>query len=276
MLNDQLDRLQVEAETLVMDTPAAILVSIPGVAVSAVALIHIPRPPISAEGAAAIGGFWAEWRGGLRFLTTRRALLGLILYYTGISFLLNGPLELVIPYVLALTNDEGMLGVLIGVMSGGALAAAVLIALWGGTRPRIHTLMPGMLLTAVMMVLFGVSRHPMLLGMAIFFTMIPLPISNVVFISILQVKTPPDLQGRVFAVAGHLASIITPLSFVLTGPLVDGVLEPAFGNNGDGMGVVLVAAGIIIGVLTLLAYAQPALRHLERDLQDYGVEPSEP
>ncbi len=125
-------------------------------AVMVVFMLRIPRPVQTDEGAAAQGTMWREMFSGLRFLIRRRALLGLVLYSTWINFLLNGPLELSIPYIATVTGSEEMVGLLMGVMSAGALSGAAIIAAWGGTRPRIYTLLPGSILAGAAMILYGV------------------------------------------------------------------------------------------------------------------------
>jgi hypothetical protein len=57
--------------------------------------------------------------------------------------------------------------------------------------------------------------------------MAPLPISSALTVSILQIKTPPDMQGRVFALVRQLGFAGATASFLLVGPLVDQVLGPA-------------------------------------------------
>jgi hypothetical protein len=251
-------------------------------AMLAVYLVHIPEPQQTAEGAASRGSFWREMRGGFQYLRQRPVLLSLLLYLTLINFLLNGPLELAIPYLMTVTGSETQTGWLMGIMSLGAFSGASLIAIWGGTRPRIHTLLPGLLLTGVMFLIYGTARTPLLLGASIFLLMLPLPISNALFISILQVKTPPDMQGRIFAIIAQLGFIGATASFLLTGPLVDRVLEPAVatprwqlfapvvGNQpGAGIGLLLVVVGLIILTSTLAMYILPRIRRLEMTLPDY-------
>jgi DHA3 family macrolide efflux protein-like MFS transporter len=255
-------------------------------AVMVVFMLHIPRPAVTAEGAAAQGSMWQEMFGGLRFLIGRRALLGLVLYSTFVNFLLNGPLGLSIPYLTSITGSEATVGLLLGVMSAGALTGATIIAAWGGTRPRIHTLLPGSMLAGAAMIGYGVVRAPALLGAAVFVALMPLPVNNAVFKSLLQAKTPPDMQGRVFAFVFQLMSLSAPLSFLLTGPLVDRMIEPAVGGHGwslvaplvgtrtgAGMGLVILSAGAVIILTTVLVYVVPAIRHVEANLPDYTAVP---
>lgn len=53
-----------------------------------------------------------------------------------------------------------------------------------------------------------------------------MPAANARFHSLLQVKTPPDLQDRAFAVERQLALIGSTTPFLLTGALVDHLLAP--------------------------------------------------
>ena len=83
------------------------------------------------------------------------------------------------------------------------------------------------------------------------------------FSTILQNKTPPAVQGRVFAAYGQMTMIFTPFSFLLTAALVDNVLEPAASRPGDGMGLLLAVVGVVIVVTTVLVYFRRDIRELE-------------
>ena len=63
-------------------------------------ILTIPQPAASAEGSAGRGSVVSEWRTGFAFLRRRRPLLIFIIYLAFGSFMLNGPLDLVIPYFL--------------------------------------------------------------------------------------------------------------------------------------------------------------------------------
>lgn len=240
------------------------------VAVAVVYHIHIPQPEQSEEGRAAQGSLWQEWRGGLRYLWLRPALLGLVLYFTVMNFLLNGPLGLSIPYVISITGSEAMSGLILAAESLGGVAGTAILAIWGGTRPRIHTLMPAMLLVGLMFLAYGSARQPLALGISIFLLMLPLN-GWALYTALIQVKTPPDMQGRVFALVNQLGYLGATLSFLITGPLVDNLLEARASAPGEGMGLLLVGTGVIILILTLAVYALPAIRRLEAQLPDYAA-----
>jgi MFS family permease len=240
-----------------------------GVAVIAVYLVHIPRPPISEEGRTVQGNLWQEMAGGLRYLRARRGLLILALYFTWMAFLLNGPLGLGIPYLMTITGSEALTGLLMGASSFGALVGSLILAIWGGRRSRVHTFMPAFLLTGVMFLVYGTSREPLILGVALILLFLPLSLGWGLFSALIQAKTPPDMQGRLFAINTQLGFLASTTSFFLTGPLVDNVLEPAASEPGAGMGALLVANGVVILVSTLAVYALREVRAVESKLPNY-------
>ena len=251
-------------------------------AVTVVNFLHIPPPKRTDESHLFTGGFWKEASGAFKYLASRRVLLVVVLYMAFINFMLNGPLELTLPYLILTTGSEKLAGNIMGVMSLGAFAGASLIAVWGGTRPRMNTLIAGLLSAGVMFLFYGVFRMPILLGISLFLIVMPLPIMQTMYMSILQVKSPPDLQGRVFALVDQLGYIGSTASFALTGYLVDHVINPSVGTQawvvfqplvgndaGAGIGLVEVITGSIILVVTVGVYSSASIRDLEINLPDF-------
>lgn len=253
------------------------------VAVIVVLLIHIPHPEQTAEGRAMRGSLGQEALAGFRYLRTHPAMLEIVLFVSLVNFLTGGVFVLNTPYILTITGSEAILGTLLSVMSAGAVVGGVIMSAWGGTRPRIHTIMPGIAISGACFALYGLSRSPLLLGVMLFALMLPMPMINASFMSIMQIKIPPDLQGRVFATLSQISIGLMPLAFVLVGPLADRVFEPAVGSSGwkvvaplvgdapgAGMGLMMLIAGSVIFTVTLLVYSRPSVRHLEVNLPDYA------
>ncbi|NWF70050.1 MAG: MFS transporter [Chloroflexi bacterium] len=253
------------------------------IAVGVMLALRIPRPPQTAEGRKAKGSLLYEMTVGFRYVWQHKPLLVLLLFAAGLNFLLNGMGVLNTAYVLARTeNNEAALGVLMSVLSAGGIAGAIFIGAWGGTRPRIHTIMPALILVGVTVMIFGMARHPVLMGVCLFVAMFMVPLANVSLISMMQTKVAPDLQGRVFAFFGQIAMMATPLAFLLVGPAADQVFEPAVGQAGwdavaplvgssvgAGMGLMIVIAGLGVLLASVFTYTLPAIRHLEANLPDY-------
>ena len=102
--------------------------------------------------------------------------------------------------------------------------------------------------------------------------------------AVFQVKVPPDIQGRVFAIRGMIARSMSPLAFILSGPLADRFFEPlmAYGGvlaetflgdllgTGPGRGIALmfIISCLFLWVESLVAYATPHIRNLEDEIPD--------
>lgn len=253
-------------------------------AILIVALIRIPRPAQTDEGRAAQASLWREITGGWAFLARRKPLLWMVIYLSFVFFLINGPLEIALPYLITLTGDEATAGVLLGAMNLGAFAGAATVAAVGRVAHRMRVILLGYFLLGALFVVYGAARHPLLIALTLFLLMFPLPFNGALFTSILQLKTPPDMQGRVFAITGQMFTLATPFSFLITAALVDHVLEPAVGGPGwavvaplvgdragAGIGLLLAAVGAIIAATTLAAWAYPGIRQLETRLPSYAA-----
>ena len=251
------------------------------VAVGVVSALAIPQPEPSREGASP-GAVRRDLLSGLRHLRDRRGLLELTLGIGLVYWLINGPLDLAIPYLTRLVHDERTVGLLLAAMNLGALAGGAAVAMAPRIRRRVPLILLGFALHGAMFVFLGLSRgeaalaSPGVLGAVLFALMLPLAAIGALYSTVVQGTTPPDLQGRVFAAAGQWFVLGTPLSFLLTGLLVDRVLEPAASGDawrwvapvvgreaGAGMALLLVVVGLLILVATAALALQPAVRRLE-------------
>ena len=255
------------------------------VAITVVILVKIPQPSKYRESDSRRVSVIHEYRGGIEFLWQRRILLYLMIYAAFINFLLSGPITLSTPYIITLTGSEETLGLLLGAMNAGIVVGGVLMMVFGGTRPRVHGIMLGLLFRAAWLAVYGLARTPTTLGTALFFIFFTNALVDASFMSILQAKVPPNMQGRIFALLFQMMYIANPISLFLTGPLVDKILEPAIsqrswrlfeplvGNRpGSGMGLLMFIAGTLMFISTALIYGWSKTRSTESDLPDFKAE----
>lgn len=246
------------------------------VAIAVLLAVRIPRPAATDEGRARQGSIWRQAFDGFRYLAARPALLGLSAYNSVVAFLVFGVLVLGTPYVLARTGSEAMLGFVLSALNIGAIAGALTMSAWGGTRPRIHTVLLGRIIAGVFLALAGLGRSPLMLAAIFFVFVFTRPMTDAATASIYQAKIAPDLQGRVFAAIGQISALLTPLACLAAGPLADGVFEPArrlpawravawaVGDGpGAGIGLMFMIGGVLTALLSLAVYASPAIRHME-------------
>jgi DHA3 family macrolide efflux protein-like MFS transporter len=114
-----------------------------------------------------------------------------------------------------------------------------------------------------------------------------IPPANANSQAIFQAKTPANILGRVYSVRTVLSSSMLPLAYLLAGPLSDLVFEPwmraggplsaSFLNiigtgPGRGIGLMFILAGLLLFLVSLTAFANPRLRHIESELPDIQEE----
>jgi len=259
-------------------------------AVSMLLMVRIPQPAESGEGKKAKGSMWRESAFGFRFLLQRKPLLYLLMSYAVLNLVLTFAFSIQSPMILARTNtNELLLGTVQMFFGLGGVAGGAVMSIWGGPKKRIR----GVFLSVIGAMLLG----PTLLGIGnslpfwaagaffvVFFSQFASGASSVVW----QTKVPLDVQGRVFAYRGMIASIASPIGMMLAGTLADYVFEPMmkvggsgtdlFGwlvgtGPGAGMGLMMVLAGAVGVILGLSGFIIPSIRNLERLIPDCETEP---
>lgn len=205
-----------------------------------------------------------------------KVLLLFLVYIGFTNFMLNGPIELIIPYLLSLSFDEGAVAGMMSLMGIATFTGALLVTTIGRAKNRVKAILLLMLFSGIMMIVFGLSRKFIILGASLFLMMLPLPMISARFKSLLQTYVPIHLQGRVFSIAYQIAYGTAPISFILVGPLVDRWLEPnmlagtwpllnmIFGQySGAGMGIVLSFSGIAIVISTLFISIYKPVKNID-------------
>lgn len=272
----------------VVGVTGAIIVDIAtfSIAIFVLLVVRIPAPAKTVEVTNA-GEVWRQAFHGAAYLWRRPTLLGLGLVLSLVSFLVSVLGVLILPYSLARTQSTLAFGIVLVCADIGAIAGAASMAAWGGTRPRIHTVMLSLAVAGLMLALAGVARTTSQLAASFFAFMFMLPFVNAASLSIFQAKVSPDVQGRVFAAIGQIAVLTTPFAILIAGPLTDRVAEPAVRSQGwsevawivgtqagAGMGLLLVIGGLATATLSLAAYSRPAMRRLEATWPDHAAPPA--
>jgi MFS transporter, DHA3 family, macrolide efflux protein len=244
-------------------------------AVGALLFVHIPQPEATAE-SEAHSRLWSGAVYGFRYIFQRSGLLGLLLIYFTFALSESLAYPLIAPMILARTgNDEVILGTVQSVLGIGGVVGGVVMTVWGGPKRRIHGLLIGMALTALLGdALMGLGTGLLVWVIAAFFLEVFIPTMIGSAQSIWQSKVPPQVQGRVFAARSLVVSVAEPISMVIAGLLADRVLEPALSptyGDGAGMAVMLVVGGVLSAVVALGAYLFRAVRSVEETLPDHDA-----
>lgn len=248
-------------------------------AVGTLLLVRIPDPAVAAEKKEPL---LREAMFGWNYVKVRRGLLALMVYFATVNFVVGLARILFFPMVLNFTTPQG-LGTVMFISGLGFLLGGLAMSVWGGPRRRIPCMLACGLLFGVFVTLTGVRPSVVLVAAAAFCTYFCIPLVNGCSQAIWLSKTPADVQGRVFAIRWVVGLSMTPLAYVLAGPLADGFFVPLVDNNawlfklvgegtGRGIGLMFMVAGVLTVALQLAAYLYPRLRRVEKEIPDAAGE----
>ncbi len=247
-------------------------------------LVRIPRPEVSAEGRRAKGSIWKEAAFGWTFIRERPGLFNLLLFFAVLNFALCACGVAILPMVLAFTGSKAAVGTIMSLVGVGMLIGGAIMTATGGPKPRIYGVLGVGLLISVCFVLVGLKPSLFLVGAGVLIWYIGLPIQNASSTAIWQSKTPPDVQGRVFATRRMIAQFTTPIGDFSAGPLADKVFIPLLMPGGAladtwvgrvvgvgygrGIGLMFLTMALIPGLAALWGFLNPRVRNVETELPD--------
>ncbi|MET7332199.1 amino acid adenylation domain-containing protein [Nonomuraea sp. NPDC005650] len=215
--------------------------------------------------------FRAALSGGWRFLRRRPPLMSMAFYFAVVNFCTALMWVLITPVVLAIGSATA-LGAVTAVGGLGAAAGAGVVLVWGGTRRRATGMIGFVVGSGIGVVLMGVWPAVWLIAAGLFLRLACMSIGNAHWLSIIQVKVGPELQGRVLAVNVMLATAMQPLGFLAAGPLA-GWAQQYTSRPGGGAAAVLLASGVLLVVWGLLGLRHRPLHHLEDVVPDAAPPP---
>ncbi len=255
-------------------------------AITALLLVHVPQPEKTVEGQAGGGNIFREAVYGFRYIFDRRGLLGLLVFFICLNFVigLSAPKA---AFILSRTgNNSAALGTVQSTAAIGAVVGGLLVGFWGGFKRRMKSIFIGEALTGLfILVLFGLGRSlPFWMAAILVGEIFPV-FTNGASQAIWQAKVAPDVQGRVFAARRMIAWSVGPITPILAGLLADYVTEPAmqsqtwlagaFGwlvgtSPGSGMAVQYILTGLAYMLIVLIVFLfVPVVRNLEDSLPDH-------
>ncbi len=251
-------------------------------ALATLLMTRFPKPEAAPGPRAQRPSLLREAGFGWTFIVTRPGLLGLLLYFAAINFVTGFAQVLFTPLVLSVTTTA-VLGLIWSVGGIGFLAGSLAMSVWGGPRRRILGILGAGLVEGLMLMAIGLPPRLILIGAAACLFFMAEPVIGACSQATWQVKTPPEVQGRVFAVRRMIAWSALPLSYLLAGPLADRVFTPLLVEGGPlaasvgrligvgparGIALFFVITGILVIAATAVGYFYPRLRRLEAELPD--------
>ncbi len=188
--------------------------------------------------------YFREMQEGLAYLR-RNPPVGLLLALFGAFNFFFSPVLLAIPLAVRFTLQAGPLwvGLFESSLAAGALITAMILSLRPFARPY-RRIAEGLFLTALGILLFGLTEEKFLMLGALFMAGLGLGTVNATTPALFQKVVPHEMKGRFFAILTAVCYAVMPLAFVLFGFLNHAVsLELLLVLNGTG--ALLLALGIL-------------------------------
>ncbi len=252
-------------------------------AVATLALVRFPQPERATGSDEGGKSFLQEVLFGWKYIVARPGLIGLLTLFAFLNFCASLTFPLLTPMLLERTTPD-MVGYIGTGAGAGMLIGALVMSAWGGTERKALTILPCEMMAGVGLVVSGLTPAIPLIAAGQFLFLGMMPISNGASQAMWQRKVAPGLQGRVFAARRMVASSITPLAYLIAGPLSEKIFEPAMAVGGPlansaiaallgtgpgrGIGLMLVICGGLYVLANLVGLAYPRIRRLDLELPD--------
>lgn len=223
-------------------------------------LVRAPQPvPARSQEPQTAGGFWREWRAGLRAVRERRLLRLSFGVAALVGFGEGFVSTLMVPWVRVVLGGGGLeLGYLMSVQATGGILAGLLLAGFAGRVSPLALLGWGGLLSGLL--LLGIFNLP-LVSPGVWLPLLLTAVAGLPFTAwgtaqmlLLQTEAVPEVRGRVF---GAYFALFGGAQFL--GMAVSGVLGDRVGVlviNVDAVTYLLVGA-VVLSVRRLRPQGQP-------------------
>jgi len=256
-------------------------------AIGALFVVHIPQPKrvtVKTGEEARKTSVFSEAVFGWNYLKALPGLFGLLLYFASVNFFLNLSAVLSGPLVLSYGSATD-LGIVQMVSGAAMLVGSVVMSTWGGPEKRKIPALIGFIGAAVTgLAISGLRANTWVISAGEVVLLFLIPFASALSQAVFQTKVAPDIQGRVFAIRGMIARSMTPLAFLLSGPLADKVFDPLMAEDGllgstwlgqalgtgpgRGIGLIMIVSCLLLWTASILAYAHPRIRDLEVEIPD--------
>jgi MFS family permease len=194
-------------------------------------------------------GFWREFNEGLVYLFHHRTLLMAVGSMAAALFIIFTFDSLGVLALRALGIGEALFGLAVGSIGVGTALGAIAIGQWGKRLNPFTTMGIGQIGGGIVVAILGaaVMFHARGPGAWVIVYRLIGASAAAVFVPygyVIQVETPPELMGRVFASASGIQTV-----FQLMAPPLGAVLAEIWG-----VGFVFTAAGIALALLGLVVF----------------------
>ncbi len=210
------------------------------------ALIAMIRTPSVGRADAATSSFGRELRDGVGYVRSQRWLAVTVAASALALLLFYGPMEVLLPYIVRndLDGGAGAFGLVLTADGAGAVLAALWMSQRGLPKRHLTVVYVTWALATLPIAGFALATAVWQVALLSFVLGASMGVGLIIWSTLLQVRVPGPMRGRVRAVDWFGSVAFVPLSFALTGPAASLL----------GTDATLIVAGIVPAVVFLLAF----------------------
>lgn len=221
--------------------------------------------------------FWYEIKMGWNALCDKKGVFTLVIVGALITFCLGFIQTLASPMVLSF-SDSATLGTLMTVIASGMLVSSVLLGGITIKKGYVGLLSVSLCGAGIFMALFGFRENMLFIGIAGFLFFGTLPFANASLDYLIRTNIDNSLQGRAWGMIGLISQLGYVVAYAVSGLLADYVFTPLLLPNGTlstsvgkilgtgtgrGIGFLIIIAGILLCITSLILYCMKSIRELE-------------
>lgn len=221
--------------------------------------------------------FSRELKIGWDALIGKKGILTLVIMGTLITFCLGFIQTLASPMILSF-SDSATLGTLMTVITFGMLVSSVVLGGISIKKGYAVILSVSLFGAGIFMALFGLREKVMFIGTAGFLFFAMLPFANASIDYLIRTNIDNNLQGRAWGLIGLISQLGYVAAYAVSGLLADYVFTPMLledgilsGNvgkilgtgQGRGIGLLIVLAGLLLCVTSVMLFCMKSIRNLE-------------
>ena len=222
----------------------------------------VVRQGLASKAAEHKEAFFTLLKEGWRAVAEKRGVLVLILVSSVITCFMGAFQILAEPMILAF-SDSATLGICETICASGMLVSSLFLGIRGIRKGYVKILSLSLMLAGVAMVGFGLRENLVLICAAGFGFFLMLPFANNSLDYLVRTNIAEELQGRAWGLIGFLSQIGYAVAYSLSGLLADGMGSRLQIGVGRGAAAVIMASGVLLGVIALTIYPIKAVRELE-------------
>ncbi len=229
-----------------------------------------------------------DFREASRYVAARPGLVALMILL-GITSFGVGFAELLFRLIILAFSSAWAVGVVMSVGAIGMVAASLVLSVTGWPRRQVPAALGASGFFAASMVVACLRPSVPLIAACAFVFLASTTVIIRTVQTAWQLKVEPHMLGRAAALKNAFIVIPQAIADILAGWLAD-VMTPLVGKEhvhsrfvatlvgggpGRGCALVLMAAGVLVGIFVLLVSLNPRLRHLEDELPDALPDPAQ-